>query len=97
MDIKYSHKDVAVYALNYAISKLHGNEETFKQYFVRVQDLRNVKCSYSNEPIYSFKELDNICTKYCDDSMKDLNLVFDKWYNTHLRYYKIKKIKDAIK
>lgn len=95
MEIKYSHSDVALYALNYAIDKMHGGIEIFKDYFEHVQDLRNVKTSYSKEPIYTYEELDRICTKYGEDSMLDFNLVFDKWYKIYLRYYKIMKIKNG--
>lgn len=92
MKDKYSDKDVAIYALNYAIDKIHGNNETFKQYIKRSSELRNVKANYNEEEKYTFEELDIICTKYGNDSMLDFNIVFDKWFKIYLRHNKIKKI-----
>lgn len=97
MKDKYSDKDVAIYALNYATDKMLGNNETFKQYIKRRSELRNVKANYNEEEKYTFEELDIICTKYGNDSMLDFNIVFDKWFKIYLRHYKIKKILDRLR
>lgn len=94
---KYSNRDVAIYALNYAVSKMHGNQETFKEYIKHTSVLRNIKSKYDNKKIYYFDELNDICTKYGNDSLLDYNLIFDEWFKIYLRFYKVNKIKNGYK